>query len=375
MTDNLAPRRVSTIELFLDLVFVFAVTQLTTLLADRPNPVGLLQALLIFGVVWWMYGGYVWLTNAVAPDTEPRRLFLLLAMLGFLLIALAIPTTFDGGGVVFGAGYVLVVLVHSAMFRQSEYAPSLRAMLRISSLNFLSASIILAAGVVGGTAMYPLFAIALLIQVVTPFIARANLFSIDTGHFVERYGLLVLIVLGESIVAIGVGLAGSAPDLPLVTAAVLALAVTSMLWWIYFSGDDVRAEEAMERASLVRRFRIAINAFFYATIPMLLGVVAFAAGVKFATGHPFEPIELPAALLLAGGIALYLVGDAIFRVFIEAGVAWNRLFAAVAALATIPIGTAISAVAQLAAIWLLLAISVFAPVTAERRREARALLD
>ena len=371
------PRRVSTIELFLDLVFVFAVTQLTTLLADHPDLTGLLQALLIFGVVWWMYGAYVWLTNAVAPDTPSRRLLLLVAMLGFLLIALAIPTAFEGGGVVFGIGYILVVVVHAAAFGLSQHTSSLRGMLRIAPLNLFSASVILAAGVVGGTAMYPLFALALLIQVITPFIAAPGAFRIDSAHFVERYGLLVLIVLGESIVAIGVGLGGSTPDLPLVTAAALALAVTAAMWWIYFSGDDVRAEEAMEHATQRRRAQIAINAFFYATIPMLLGVVAFAAGVKFATAHPFEPIEAAAALALGGGVATYLVGDALFRLSIGAGLAWNRLFAAALTLAMVPIGTIVSAVAELAGIWLVLVLGLIVPsALAERpKRAVTAALD
>lgn len=372
------PRRVSTIELFLDLVFVFAVTQLTTLLAGDPTPQGVLQALLIFGVVWWIYGGYVWLTNAVAPDTKPRRLLLLVAMLGFLLIALAIPTTFRGGGVVFGLGYLLVVLVHSGAFTLTQYAPSLSGMLRLAPLNLVSAAFIVGGGVVGGSAQYALLAIALAIQIVTPFVVASRQFRIDTGHFVERYGLLVLIVLGESIVAIGVGLGSDTVlDVPLLTAAVLALAITAVLWWIYFSGEDARAEEAMEQASIDGRARIAINAFFYATIPMLLGVVVFAAGVKFATAHPLEPLPAHAAIMLAGGVALYLIGDAIFRAVIGARLAAGRLAAAAIGLAAVPLGIAITAVAELAALaGVLVASIVVAAIWAERaEREVSPALD
>jgi low temperature requirement protein LtrA len=159
--------------------------------------------------------------------------------------------------------------------------------------------------------------------------------------------------------------------------AALALAVTAAMWWIYFSGDDVRAEEAMEQATQRRRAQIAINAFFYATIPMLLGVVTFAAGVKFATAHPLEPIEPAAALALGGGVATYLVGDALFRLSIGAGLAWNRLFAAALTLAMVPIGTIVSAVAELAGIWLVLVLGLIVPAAlAERpKRTATAALD
>jgi len=180
---------------------------------------------------------------------------------------------------------------------------------------------------------------------------------------VERHGLLLIIVLGESIVAISVGAADLPLDASLLVAGTLALAVVSCLWWLYFSEDDARAEEAISAASSERGIRIALNAYFYAQIPMLLGVVAFAAGVKSAIGHAFEPLAPYAALFLAAGVALYVVGDALFRMGIGFGHANARLVAALAALATFPVGL-VSASLQLAT---LLAVLLAAVLIRPRR--------
>jgi low temperature requirement protein LtrA len=358
-----ASRPVSTLELFFDLVFVFAITQLTALLADDHTPRGAFQVLLIFGVMWWMFGGYVWLTNAVAPDRPLRKLLLLAAMAGFLVIGLAVPTAFEaGGGLVFALGFLFVVLIHSGLFLSAQKGSSIIGMLRVAPLNIVAAFVLIGASFLEGPIVYALWVLALGIAVLISFVAVPAGFTIQARHFVERHGLLLIIVLGESIVAISVGAADLALDASLLVAGTLALALVSCLWWLYFNEDDARAEEAISAAPMERRIRIALNAFFYAQIPMLLGVVTFAAGVKSVIAHAFDPLEPYAAAFLAVGVALYLLGDALFRLGIGFGHANLRAAGAVAALLSFPVGITLSATVQLSALLvLLLAVIVVHP--------------
>jgi low temperature requirement protein LtrA len=351
-------RSVSTLELFFDLVFVFAVTQLTAILADDPTPLSVLRVLLLFGVLWWMFGGYVWLTNAVAPDRPARRLLLLAAMVAFLVMGLAAPNAFTGDGIAFGIGYLAVVLIHAGLFASTQRGAGVAGIFRIAPLNIIGALVILGAGFLSEPIVYFAWAVAFGLEVLTSFLASPEGFRIESSHFVERHGLLLIIVLGESIVAISVGAADLALDASLLAAGSLALMIVACLWWLYFNEDDARAEEAMIAASPARQVRIALNAFFYAQIPMVLGVVGFAAGVKSAIGHAFEPLAFYAALALGLGVALYLLGDVLLRLSIGWGHAWVRSLAAVAALATLPIGLTVSSVAQLAALFVILLVTI-----------------
>ena len=351
-------RSVSTLELFFDLVFVFAITQLTAVLSNDPSVLSVLQVLLLFGVLWWMFGGYVWLTNAVPPDRPIRKLLLLAAMVGFLVMALAIPTAFSGGGIVFGVGYLAVVLIHGRLFASAQAGSGVAGMLRVAPLNLVAALIILGAGWASAPIVYIFWAVAFGLEVVTSFVASPAGFRIEPSHFVERHGLLLIIVLGESIVAISVGAAGLPLDASLLAAGGLALVIATCLWWLYFNEDDARAEEAMIEASPERRMRIALNAFFYAQIPMVLGVVGFAAGVKSAIGHAFEALPSYAALALGLGVGLYLVGDVLLRLSIGWGHAWVRSLAAVAAVATLPIGLLVSSVTQMVALLVILLAAI-----------------
>jgi low temperature requirement protein LtrA len=160
--------RVSTLELFFDLVFVFTITQLTAVLVHEPNGRGLAQACLMLGVIWWMYGGYAWLTNAVAPDRPSRRLLLLGGMASFLVLALSIPHAFRGGGAAFGLAYLCVVGVHAGLYMRASSATTVRAVLGIAPYNVASALLVLAGGLIGGGAQYAIWAAALLLEWATP---------------------------------------------------------------------------------------------------------------------------------------------------------------------------------------------------------------
>ena len=350
--------RVSTLELFFDLVFVFTITQLTTVLSDNPTATGLLRVVLMLGVIYYMYGGYAWLTNAVAADRAARRLLLLGGMAGFLVLALSVPRAFSEGDVAFGVAYLVIVSIHAGLFTRTGVVHTVRAVFRLAPFNLGSALLVLAAVVVEGTAAYLLWAAAFALEWCTPRLAGTGGFRVAPAHFVERHGLVVIVALGESIVAIGIGAADLPVDLPLATVAVLGLLLAACLWWAYFGGDDTRAEHALAAVDDDRRGWVAVQAFGYCHLLMLLGIITLAAGLKDAIGHAFDPLDLPHALLLSGGTALFLAGDVLFRRTLRLGRSTYRLAAATLALATIPLGLATSALTQLAVLLLVLAGSL-----------------
>jgi low temperature requirement protein LtrA len=338
--------RVSTLELFFDLVFVFTLTQLTGLLVTDLSAESVLRMVLIFVVLFWMYGGYVWLTNQVPPDRPVRRLLVVLGMAAFFVCALAIPEAFDGGGLAFGLGYLFVILVHAGLWLQVYGAG---VTVRFGAFNVAAALLVTAAGFVDGPAAYGLWVAAIVLQFITPRIAgrAAPQFPLRPGHFVERHGLLLIVALGESIVAIGIGAARLPLGPGLFGASVLGLALAAALWWAYFVGDEEAADRAMATASHADRFRLAINAYFFSYIPILLGVIITAAGVERSIGHAAERLDLESTLLLAVGVAMYLAGDVAFRRVMGIRPVWFRAGAAVAALATVALGLSLAAVLQL----------------------------
>jgi low temperature requirement protein LtrA len=341
--------RVSTLELFFDLVFVFTLTQVTALLADDLTIRGLGQVVLTTGIALWMYGGYAWLTNAVAPTSRFRRTFMLIGMGGFLGIALAIPQAFGAAGWVFGLGYFVVNAVHSVLFIKAGGPGAARAMLRLAPLNLTSASLVLVGGFLPGGWRYAAWVAAFTIQILTPYLHPIGGFTVSPTHFVERHGLVVIIALGESIVAIGVGAKGLTVDLMLIVVAVLGLTLSYLMWWVYFGGDELRAEHALSAVDPARRAMVALRSYGYAHYFILLGIVVFATGVKKAVGHADGHLKLSEALVLAGGLTVFMLGDAWFRRILAIGRQRYRAVAAFIALATVPVGMVLAA-AQLAAL-------------------------
>jgi low temperature requirement protein LtrA len=356
------PLRVSTLELFFDLVFVFAITQLTGSLARDLTVTGAVRVLLIFGVLWWMYGGYVWLSNTRSPARAPERLLLLLGMAGFLIVGLAIPHAFGRDGVALGLGYLLVVAVHTWLYQRVN-----QNIMRVAPFNVASALLIIGAGLVGGGSAYGLWLAALAVQALSPLVVKVRgRFAIRPDHFAERHGALVIIVFGESVADIGMGTSEHLITVSLVVDAVLGLALAASLWWTYFGvGDDESAERALVRADPAVRPGLALAAFFYAYIPILLGIVAVAAGLKEAIGHAGSTLPYPACLALAGGVALYLAGDAAFRRALRIGPQRYRVAAAVAAVAVSSIGATISVAAEIALLTVVAAAALVKPAATD----------
>ena len=299
--------RVTTLELFFDLVFVFTLTQLTALLSESLSWESLLQSFLIFIVLFWMYGGYVWLTNSVPPVTPVRQLLLIAGMAAFLICALAIPNVFRDTGVAFGIGYLIVIIVHSVMYVR---AVGLR-IARFVPMNFLAAAAIIAAGFIDGPTRYFLWLLAIALHVITSFLGSGLRFELRVSHFAERHGLLLLVALGESIIAIGAG--GTVLHLQFIVAAVLGLILTAALWWIYFARDDEMASERMLARSNPEQLRQALGAYFYAFVPMLFGIILLATGIHSSIEHLTSKLDTAHAFAFGGGVGLYLLGTIIFR--------------------------------------------------------------
>ena len=356
-----APLRVSTLELFFDLVFVFAITQLTGILAHEVTVEDGFRVLLIFGVLWWMYGGYVWLANARTPSRTPERLLMLVGMAGFLIMGLAIPEAFGRDGVALGIGYLIVVVVHAWLYQRVN-----RNIARIVPFNLVAALLVITAGIVegdgevGGGAAYWLWAAALVVQVLSPFVLPVRgRFDIQPSHFTERHGALVIIVLGESVVDIGIGAEGHPVTVSLALSAVLGLALTAALWWAYFGAeDDERAERAMVAADPAARPPLALAAYFYAYIPMLLGIVALASGVKQAIVNTGSTLPAGPCVAMGCGVALFLAGSAAFRHALRIGPGRYRLTAAVVALVASWVGVSLSVAAEMAVLTLIVAAAL-----------------
>ena len=365
--DSASGQSVTPLELFFDLVFVFTITQLTSLLAKDPNPTGFVQMVLIFGNVWWMYGGYAWLTNIVPPRDLGVRLLLLVGMGGFLVVALAIPTAFAGGGLAFGLGYLVVTLVHTGVFLRTTQQTAGKAVLALGPFNLTTAGLLVVAGLVSGPARWLLFAAGFVLHWFTPVFARPSGFQVRSVHFVERHGLILLIAIGESVVAVGIGLGTIALPAGRIATALLGLALAAGLWWLYFNGEAERAEQSMERAPFEKRSWLALNAFGYVFFLVLGGIVLVAAGMKLAVVRYDEPATLATAIFLAGGVAAYATGLALFRGVLHSGSLRARLGIAIVALPSIGLGVAFNPEVQISALVVILIAGTILDAVTERR--------
>ncbi|MGE6964242.1 low temperature requirement protein A [Bacillus thuringiensis] len=305
---------VNTMELFFDLVFVFTITQLTNVFSHHLHVGGFFNIALMLALIWWMYGGYLWLTNITQIAASQRRVLLLAGMAGFLIISLSIPKAFDVNGWAFGMGYLLVNTVHSCLFILSSTGKVRQAALSMFPLNLLSALLVFIGGFVGGFSQYVLWCGALLIQTLSPYVRKQRgEYYFLPHHFVERHGLVVIIVIGESIIAIGIGAAGHTLDMVTILSAILGLILSFSLWSLYFS-EEKRVEHAfLQIPTATQRRRIAFNAFGYAHYVILLGIIVLAVGIKKTLHDPLEPLTFFQSFVFANGVSLYILGNIWFQ--------------------------------------------------------------
>ena len=335
---------VTPLELFFDLVFVFAITQVTSFLAHDPTWGGLLRAMLVLAALWSAWNGYAWLTSAMDVDEGGVRLAMLASMVAMLIVALAVPGAFGGEALLFGVAYFVVRLLHlvlSAIVARDD--PDRRgALLRFAPTAIAGALLLVGAGRLDGDDRVAVWIVALAVDFLGPLvIGMGRGWRVAPAHFAERYGLIILIALGESIVAIGVG-AGFKLGTGEIVAAALGVVVVSALWWLYFDVAAILARRRLAEATGLERARLARDAYHYLHLPMVAGIVLFALGLKTTIGHVGEALDTVPAVALCGGAALYLLGHIAF-LFRTTGYVFRRrtvgtlaLFALIPAAVTIP---------------------------------------
>jgi low temperature requirement protein LtrA len=360
--------RVMPLELFFDLVFVLALTQCTALMADEPTWKGLAKGMLVLGVMWWSWVGYSWLTSVVDPEEGAVRLAMFAAMAAFLVVALCVPGAFGDEALLFACAYGVVRYAQVALFvLASRDDPGLRhSVWGLAASTGLGVGLLVAASFADGALQGALWSLALLLDMGGPLLIDSSGWRLAPAHFAERHGLIVIIALGESIVAIGVG-AEAGVDAGVVIAATLGVVVAGALWWLYFDVVALVAERRLSNAPEGRvRNEIARDSFSYLHFPMVAGIVLLALGLKKTLEHVEDPLKLVPAAALLGGTAIYLLAHVAFRWRNVHRFSWQRVICAVALVALLPAAVELPALATLA----ILAAALVALIVYEARRFA-----
>jgi low temperature requirement protein LtrA len=341
--------RVTPLELFFDLVFVLALTQCTALMADDPTWTGLARGLLVLGVLWWSWVGYAWLTSVVDPEEGAVRLSMFGAMAALLVAALCVPGAFGDEALLFACAYGVVRAGQIALFLlASRDDPGLRSSVwGLAGSSAIGVGLLLAASGADGILQGALWTLALALDMGGPYFFGSEGWKLVPGHFAERHGLIVIIALGESIVAIGVG-AEHGVDAGVVVAATLGVAVAAALWWLYFDVVALVAARRLARAPVGReQNEIARDSYSYLHFPMIAGIVLLALGLKKTLGDMGDALGTVPATAMLGGAAVYLLAHVAFRLRNVHSLNRRRLACAVLLLALIPVGAELPALATL----------------------------
>jgi low temperature requirement protein LtrA len=355
---------VTPLELFFDLVFVFALTQITDLMAEDPTVMPVARGVLVIGVLWWCWTGYAWLGNIVRADEGLIRVALFVTMGGVFVAAITIPEAFDDGPgglhgpTVFAFCYLVMRLVHVFMFWiVSREDPELRGqVLRFVPSMAIGTTLLLIAAQTTGTTQTLLWLGALVGDYLGTALAGTRWRLTSPSHFAERHGLIILVALGESIVATGIGIAKVPVSLPIVAAVLLGLAVSGALWWAYFDVTALLTEQALAEATGERQIRLARGGYTFLHLPMIIGIVLMSLGLKKAIGYvagvdehtladPLYGVPLAA---LYGGAALYLLAHVWFKHYLMGNLSRPRIGVAVLLLVLTPVMALVPALVSLA---------------------------
>jgi low temperature requirement protein LtrA len=349
-------QRVTPLELFFDLVFVFGFTQVTTVLSDDPTWGGLGHGLLILAALWWAWAAYAWLTNTVDPGEDAVWGAMLVAMAAMFVAALAVPEAFDRHGVVFGVAFLIVNVVWLTLYALAARGDRdlLAAILRSAPSALAGTALIIAAGFVHGGLRPMLWLAALAVGLFGPLLGGISGWRVQPAHFVERHGLIVIIAIGESLIAIGLGARSTEIGTGVIVAAVLGLVVTTSFWLAYFDFFPIRGQQMLADRSGAQRTALARDAYTYLHLPMVAGIVLFAFAMKTTLAHVGDELDTIPALGLCGGPALYLLAYVALRLRVSRTLGRGRLIAAVACALLFPIVVvvpALVALALVAAVW------------------------
>jgi low temperature requirement protein LtrA len=355
---------VTSLELFFDLVFVFTITQLTDLVLSSDGLQGYGEAGLVLVITWWMYDGYAWLTNNVGPTTTSTRIPLLVAMAGFLVMAITTPDAFGPGRWLFPAAYLGVVLVHGVSFARSALGTSAQAIKHILPWNVAVAACLFGAALAPAGDRWLGWLAGVLVLVLALATRREGGFALRVDHFAERHQLLIIVALGETVVATGVGARGRLTDGWVLIAVLLSLALISVLWWVYFGLGGDRGLTAINAAG-PRGTTLAIWGYSMSHLLHIAGLVLVAAALHVVVRQPTDPLGLRMAVTMAGGAALFLLGELLFERRLSIGRGSGLAVAAACCLAIAPTGYA-AGVLELAALAAVVAVFVTSRRTAPR---------
>jgi low temperature requirement protein LtrA len=342
-------QKVTPLELFFDLVFVFAITQVTALMADEPTWAGLAKGMLVLSALWWAWAAFSWLTNTVNAEEGATRAAMIAAMAATLVASLAVPGAFGDEALLFALAYTVLRLLHILIYVLAAPTADVRAAIERMAPGFVVfCGLLIAASFFDGWVQGAIWCVALLEQVVGLCLAGVRGWQVSPAHFAERHGLIIIIALGESIVSIGVGAAGLDVDAGVIVAASLGILATSALWWAYFDVVAPVAERRLRSAHGEERARMARDSYTFLHLPMLAGIVLLALGIKKAIGHTHDDLEVVPTVALCGGVALYLFALVAFR--LRNVHSWNvqRVVAGAVCIALIPVAHAVSALVALA---------------------------
>jgi low temperature requirement protein LtrA len=352
--------RVTPRELFFDLVFVFAFTQVATLLANDPTFAGIGRGVLVLGALWWAWAAYAALTNVVDPEEGIVGVALLVALTATFVAALVVPEVFEDEGVLFGAAFLVVCVMHAALYALAARGNPdlLGAVLRLAPWTIGGALLILAAGFTDGARIW-LWVAALAVTYVGAVLSGSTGWQLHPSHFAERYGLVVIIALGESFIAIGIGVNGTDIGLGEVIAAILGVLVATSFWLAYFDFFSIRGEQLLVESEGAERVALGRDVYAYAHFPMIVGIVLFAFAMKTIVGHVGDELDAVVAFALCGGSALYLLTYSAIRARVERRVTLSRgrFTAALAFLLVLPVANVVPTLAALAlvtAVWMAL---------------------
>jgi low temperature requirement protein LtrA len=372
--------RVTPLELFFDLVFVLAITQCTALMSHDQTWSGIAQGLLILGVLWWAWVGYAWLTSVIDPEAGAVRLVIFAAMAAMLVVSLCVQEAFANLALTFALAIGAYRAAHIVLFwiAGADDQDLRRSVIGLAISTAIAVGILVLASLFDGLAQGALWALAIFLDMAGPYFFGSDGWKLVPGHFAERHGLILIIALGESIVAIGVGASG-ALDLGIGTAAVLGMFLAAALWWMYFDVVALVSARRLGEAEAGReQNELARDSYSYIHLLLVAGVVLMAFGLKVTIGHTGEELHDVPAFALLGGVAVYLLGLVAFRYRHVRTVNRRRLGLAIVLLFLIPVATAMPALISLAVavvlIWAMIAYEhrSYGPGRAELRREASA---
>jgi low temperature requirement protein LtrA len=363
-------QRVMPLELFFDLMFVFAITQVTGFIAAHPTWTRLVESLAVLAVLWWAWVAYAWLGNTAASDEGAMRVVLLVAMGPLLILSLAVPEAFGDDALAFGIAYLVVRTLHivgyAVLGRGNERVRGLVP--RLASTMLPAASLLVLAGFVDGRVRALCWIAALLVDYGGLALRGTEGWRVQPAHFAERHGAIIIIALGESIVSLGVGASGLGLSASVIVSALLGIVVAGTLWWAYFDVVALAGEQRMQRADPDGQTRIARDSYTYLHLPMVTGIVLFALGVKESLIAESHALPTVVAVSLCGGVALYLLALSAFKRRNYGSFNYPRLVAAAALLALIPVAHSIRAVVALG----LVALVTAALIAYETQRYAAA---